>query len=145
MIVAMPPVDESVIVVREEERGFAAAGHLVNAIPFWGFIFLMGLWLFFKERSREVVFHIQQAIVFQMIFLGLGVFALALELLFRVVSVVHPGMGAFFSKANVFFLMAAYSAYACVCVWGAVWTWMGRPFLYPHIGRRVLEGNLAKR
>lgn len=141
----MASVDESVIIVREEERGFAAAGHLVNAVPFWGFIFLMGIWLYFKERSREVIFHIQQAIVFQMIFLCLGVFALVLEILFRVVTVVHEGVGALLSQANMFFFAAAYTVYAALCVWAAVMTWMGKPFLYPYIGRRVLEGNLTKR
>ena len=141
----MASADDSVIIVREEERGFAAAGHLVNAVPFWGFIFLMGIWLYFKERSREVIFHVQQAVVFQMVFLCVGVFTLALEILFRVVSVVHEGIGTFLSHANVFFFMTAYTIYAAVCIWAAVTTWMGRPFLYPYIGRRVLEGNLTKR
>src|SRR5690606_17009694 len=60
---AESPLDTAL--VRREERGFAATAHLFAAIPLWGLVFLAVLLVWFKERSREVVFHIIQAMVFQ--------------------------------------------------------------------------------
>lgn len=136
--------DETITVVREEERGFAAAVHLVNILPLWGFIFLVGIWIYFKERSREVVFHVQQALAFQTAFLGVGVVWLFFSVLFKIVGRLSPGLGALLDRANTFFLVVIFTLYACTCLAGCVATYMGRPFLYPLVGRKVLEGNMGR-
>lgn len=136
--------DEAKVVVREDERGFAAACHLLAAVPLWGIVFLAGIWIYFKERSREVVFHVQQAMMFQMVLLAVGVFALVVQMIALPMNVLHSGLSNLITTLNTFFLITVYTAYVCVCLWGVVQTMMGRPFLYPLIGRRVLEGNLTK-
>lgn len=135
---------QTFVVVREEERGYAAAVHLLNAIPLWGFLFTAGMWVWFKERSREVVFHVQQAMVFQMVFLAVIVFFLAVNLLGLPVRVLAPAMADLMSRLNFFFLVSCYTAYAGVCLAGTVMTLLGRSFLYPFVGRRVLSGSLTK-
>ncbi|MBX3729660.1 MAG: DUF4870 domain-containing protein [Candidatus Sumerlaeia bacterium] len=131
------------VVVREEERGFAAAAHLLGAIPAWGLVFLACLWVYFKERSREVIFHIQQAMMFQTVFLAAVMFWVLMELLLLPIRVVHAGVAGLLEKANLFFLVSCYVAYAVVCAIGCVRTMSGRPFLYPAVGRRILEGSLT--
>ncbi len=137
-------LDHAQVSVREEERGFAAAAHLVGAIPLWGFVFLAVIWLWFKERSREIVFHVQQAMVFQMVFLTLGFFALVVQLLNLPIGVLHQGLAEFISRVNMFFLIACYTVYASICIWAAAATFLGKPFLYPVVGKKVLEGSLTK-
>jgi len=137
-----PNIDSTI--VREEERGFAAAAHLVNIVPFWGFVFLVGLWVYFKERSREVVLHVQQALAFQTLFLGAGVVWLFLSVIFKIVARLSSGLGIFLERANFFFLLLLFAAYAFTCVVACAMTYAGRPFVYPMIGRRVLEGTPGK-
>lgn len=131
-------------VPREDERGFAAAGHLLGAIPLWGFFFLALIWVYFKERSRQVVFQIQQAMLFQMVFLAVAVFALAIYLLLMPVHVLNAGLADFLYKANTFLLVSIYIVYACVCVAAMAFTLIGKPFLYPMVGRRILESGGTK-
>ncbi|MEQ8820165.1 MAG: DUF4870 domain-containing protein [Sumerlaeia bacterium] len=130
--------------VREEERGFAASVHLLNLIPFWGIFFAVGVWLYFKERSRPVVFHAQQAILFQSVFLAASFVWLLGEMLLKIVMVLNPDLALFLSKSNFILLIVCYGFYALLCVIGTFGTLMGRSFLYPLIGRRVLEGALSK-
>lgn len=138
-------IHESAAVLREEERGYGAAAHIFSAIPLWGIVFLIGLWIAFKERSRELVFHIQQAMFFQVTLLIVGFFWLVVEVLAKITSVLNPGMAEVIRGANLFFLVMCYTVYACVCLAGAAMTYMGRPFFYPVYGRRILEGSLTKR
>ncbi len=125
--------------MRADERGVAAASHLVNIVPFWGFILLLAIWLYFKERSRKVVFHVRQALVLQIGLLCFGVFALFFSILFRVVAVIHKDMGMFLSQANVLLAAAVYTVYALVCVWAAVTTLRGRSLMRID---RVCSGRL---
>jgi hypothetical protein len=134
----------SAIVVREEERGFAAAAHLLGAIPLWGLVFLAALWIYFKERSREVVFHVQQAMMFQGAILLAFLVWLAVEFVSLPIDVLSPGLAELISRANLFLLVSCYAIYAAVCLTGTAFIMIGRPFLYPIVGRRVLEGNLTK-
>jgi uncharacterized Tic20 family protein len=132
------------VIVREEERGFAAAAHLLTAIPLWGLVFLAALWIYFKERSREVVFHIQQAMMFQAaILVALLVWVFA-SLVTLPINVLSPGLAELISRANLFLLASCYAVYVAVCLAGTVLTMLGRPFVYPVVGNRVLEGNLTK-
>lgn len=136
--------DKIHVSVREEERGYAAAAHLMGAIPFWGLVLLTGIWIYFKERSREVVFHVQQAMMFQTVFLVVGVFWLAAELLQRLIQVLNENVAHLISQVNAFFLIAFFIAYVITCLIGVVQTFLGHSFLYPFVGRRVYEGNLPK-
>jgi len=136
--------DQSFVAVRPEERGFAASAHLMAAIPLWGLVFLGLLWIFFKERSREVVFHVQQAMIFQMTFLAVAVFALTVYLIALPVGVLHEGLANFISHINTFFLISVYTLFAGTCLVGVGMVMTGRVFLYPVIGRRILEGTQSK-
>jgi len=142
----MPPsIDESIVIVREDERGFAAAAHFpLGAIPLWGVVFIAMLWIYFKERSREVVFHLQQIFFFQLVQLGAWFVWLAIGLVLKPVRLINEGVADFLSQANFFFLAVFLAAYAAICVYGAALVFLGRPFLYPIVGRRVLEGALGK-
>lgn len=136
--------DRRRIIVREEERGYAAAAHFIGAVPLWGFLGLAAVWIYFKERSREVVFHVQQAMMFQLLFLCVAVFAVAVALLIMPIGVLHEGVAEFLARMNLRFLVLSYAVYATTCVVGAVMTFLGRPFLYPLVGRRMLEGGTNK-
>lgn len=138
------PSESSLIVVREDERGYAAAAHFLGAIPLWGLLMLAGVWIYFKERSREIVFHVQQAMMFQTVLLGIFVVWLAVALIAKIVGVLQTGVAEFISLANQFFLISFYCIYAAVCVVGGCFTFAGKPFLYPVLGRRVLQGNVSK-
>ncbi len=130
--------------VRREERGFAATAHLFAAIPLWGLVFLAVLLVWFKERSREVVFHIIQAMVFQgLLLLPLIGYSLV-ELMARMLVVLSPAASSAVHLANNSLAIFAYILYACICFYGAFATYAGRPFVYPFIGRPVLEGARRK-
>jgi len=135
----------SAAAVREDERGFAAAVHFpMGAIPLWGLVFLAGMWMFFKERSREIVFHIQQAMVFHMVQMAAWLCWIAISLLEKPIGFLSETVARLLETLNLFMLITFLTAYAAVCLWGCAATLVGKPFLYPVIGRRVLEGSLAK-
>ncbi|MDX2177345.1 MAG: DUF4870 domain-containing protein [Candidatus Sumerlaeia bacterium] len=132
-------------ILRPEERPAGALAHLFTAIPAWGLLANIGLWIYHKERSRDLVFHVQQAMVFQALLLVFWVIpASVLYLLAKVVGVIVPSLGGFLGSMNQFLMVLIYTAYVAVCLWGAVQTWLGKEFFYPIIGRRMFEGSLTK-
>lgn len=140
----MNPAEASLAVVREEERGFAAAAHLMAIVPLWGVVFLAGLWLYFRESSREVVFHVQQALVYQMMMLAAFCVWLIVELALMPVRVLAPWLADRAGEVNLTLLGVVLALYAVGCLVGCVQTYRGQAFLYPVIGRRVLRGAARK-
>lgn len=126
--------------MREDERLWASLAHLVAAIPLWGVVGDTAIWLYFKERSRDVVFHAQQAIFFQAGVLAIGLVWVLVGMLQKIISVISAGVGSLVATANNFFLIVFLILYACVCLFGAYKTWSGGTFLYPVIGARMAEG-----
>ncbi len=139
---AESPLDTAL--VRREERGFAATAHLFAAIPLWGLVFLFMLLVWFKERSREVVFHIIQAMVFQGVLLLPLIAYNILELVARMVDVLSPTLAAALRMGNMSLVVVMGTLYAATCLYGCFATYCGRPFLYPLVGRPVLEGTRRK-
>jgi hypothetical protein len=139
---AESPLDTAL--VRREERGFAATAHLFAAIPLWGLVFLAVLLVWFKERSREVVFHIIQAMVFQGLLLVPVLGWVVIELLGRMVEVLSPTISEGVHLINAGLLFLVYTLYVVVCLYGCAATYAGRPFLYPFVGKPVLEGTRRK-
>lgn len=140
----MNPDDVRLAVVREEERGFAAAAHLMAMVPLWGVIFLGGLWLYFRESSREVVFHVQQALVYHMLMLAAFCVWLIVELALMPVQVLSPWLAERSKEANLTLLGVVLAIYLLGALVGCVQTYRGAVFLYPVIGRRVLRGAARK-
>ncbi|GEM_PF-537960 len=126
--------------MRDDERPFAALAHLLAAIPLWGVIGDTVIWLYFKERCREVVFHAQQAILFQVTVLVLIVVAEVAALLGRIVRFINENLSEFILDANYKILIVCFVAYVAICLYGAWVTWTGGSFLYPFIGRRMAQG-----
>lgn len=118
--------------------------HFFGWIPVWGAVINCVLWLLFKSRSREMVFHIQQAIQCQ-IFVLLPMLAWILFwMIASIVGNLDAGVGNAFHAVNNFMLFAILSVFALVSMFGAGMVYIGRPFLYPLFGRRVLDGSLRK-
>lgn len=138
------PDDVRLAIVREEERGFAAAAHLMTMVPLWGVVFLACLWLYFRESSREVVFHVQQALVYHMVMLSAFCVWLLVDLALMPVQVLSPWLAAGAKEANFALLSIVLGVYGLGCLVGCVQTYRGQPFLYPVIGRRVLRGAARK-
>jgi hypothetical protein len=132
------------IVPRHEERGYGAAVHLLSAIPLWGPVFLLALWVYFKERSREIVLHIQQALVFHGLMLGILVVYFGLGLLLKPIGIINEGLADLLAQLNLAVLVLCYGVYVAVCLYGTVLTFLGRPYVCPLVGRQVLEGSLLK-
>lgn len=136
--------DQSLLVPRYEERPWGFLVHAMGAIPIWGFVFNAAVWLYFRHRSRELVFHVQQAVQFHIVILLpillwniIGVFA-------SVISELHLPVATALQTFTTFLLIAFLSLAAAVALYGGLLVYIGRPFLYPGIGRKVLEGTLAK-
>lgn len=137
-------IDHSLLVPRYEERPWGFLVHAVGAIPIWGFVFNAAVWLYFRHRSREMVFHVQQAVQFHIIILIpillwniIGVFT-------AVIAELSPSVALVLETFSTFLLVAFLSLAAAVALFGGLLVYMGRPFLYPIIGKKVLEGTLAK-
>jgi uncharacterized Tic20 family protein len=126
--------------MRDDERFFAAISHAAVIIPFWGIVLAAGIWMYFKERSREVVFHAQQAIFFQVGALAFFLLAIVAKIFEGIVRLISDPLANAISTLNLFFLSLGFVAYAAVCLYGAYRTWTGAPFLYPIIGKRMAEG-----
>lgn len=142
---SVDPAARKAATVRPEERGFAAAAHFpLGAIPLWGFVFLALMWVYFKERSREVVFHIQQAMLFQMAQLAAWFLWVVVGVVLKPVEAISPRIADLLSSANLVFLILFLVPYFLLCLAGAVSVYIGRPFMYPIIGPRVLAGSVSK-
>lgn len=131
--------------LRPEERGFGAAIHFpLSIVPLWSFVFLLGAWVFYKERSREMVFQIQQAL-FYAAAQHVGILCWILfEVLLRPVSFISPGVAEFGSQANTSIVAIFLGLHAAGALAAAIILLLGRPLLYPLIGRRVMEGALSR-
>jgi uncharacterized Tic20 family protein len=126
--------------MRDDERKFAALAHALNSVPLWGVLGAGAVWLFFKERSREVVFHAQQAIFFHVAVLAFFVVFILIGIFGGIVSLISEGLGEVIKDANLLFLVLCLIAYAATCLYGAYRTLSGSEFLYPLIGPRMAEG-----
>lgn len=144
MLARPSELEESLIVLRPEDRVWGFFLHLLGWIPVWGFVLCAAVWLLFKNRSREMIFHVQQTIQFQIVVLVPMVVWIVASLLIALIGTLSPGFGNFLAVLNNFILSAVLTACAGVAVWGAVFVYLGKPFLYPFIGRRVLEGSISK-
>ncbi|MCB2155903.1 DUF4870 domain-containing protein [bacterium] len=135
---------EQYVLVREEERGFAALIHLLNAVPLWGVVFITVIWIYFRERSRELIFHAQQAMVFHIVSLVILLVWLIIGMITLPVRVLSENVASVIETANLAVLIVCLSIYGVVCLAGVGLTLAGRPFLYPVLGRRVLRGSVRK-
>lgn len=136
--------DETLVILREEERPWGFLLHALAWVPVWGFVVSMLLWVYYRHRSREMVFHIQQAIQLQITVLVPVLLWIVGSILTEVVKGVSPGMGAALATANDFVAVSLLTLMAAVAVVGGGLVYLGKGFLYPVIGRRVLEGTLRK-
>ncbi len=126
--------------MRPEDRAPAALAHAFAAVPLWGIVGDTAIWLYYKERSREVVFHAQQAIFFQVSVLALALAGILVAIFGRILSVISEGLSEFILGANTRLIILGLILYAGVCLFGAFRTWTQGRFLYPVIGPRMLEG-----
>lgn len=137
-------IDDDLAIVRPEERVWAAVVHAFGWIPVWGFVLNALFWLYFKSRSREMVFHIQQAIQYQ-IYVLLPVIAYSVvHIVGGVIANLNETVGGSLQMINGFLLLAALTAMAAHAIQGAVTVLVGRPFYYAVFGRKVLEGSIKK-
>ena len=136
--------DDSLVIVREEDRPWACLAHLLGWVPIWGFLLNLVIWLGFKNRSREVVFHVQQAVQYQIFSLIVVVLWVMVALLGGVLGRLSPATGELITVLNNFLLSLALTAMAGIGVVGGGLVYAGRPFVYPLFGRRVLEGSIRK-
>lgn len=126
--------------MRDDERIYAALCHFAVIIPFWGIVVAAGVWMYFKERSREVVFHAQQAIFFQICALAFFLLAIVAKIFEGIVHLINDSLAGAISSLNTFFIALGFVVYAAICLYGAYKTWSEGSFLYPIIGRRMAEG-----
>ncbi len=131
-------------VLRPEERLFGALAHVATALPIWGLVINLGLWVYFKERSRELLFHIQQAMVFQGALLVIILPWALVRLVGSILGYLSEDMGGLLLKLNAFMVSALLAIYVAYCLWAALMTYTGRPFYYAVFGRRVFEGAVRK-
>jgi uncharacterized Tic20 family protein len=137
-------IDQSLLVVRPEERPWGFLVHALGWVPVWGFIFSTAVWLYFKNRSREMVFHVQQAIQFQ-IFILIPILAwIVLSIGARIVGSLNMEAGEVFNNVNLIFVTTCLTLSGLTGVIGGLLVYAGKGFLYPLFGRRVLEGTIKK-
>ena len=139
-----PPHQESLVIVRPEERPWGFIVHAVAWVPIWGFVINAAVWLYFKNRSREMVFHIQQAMQFQIVALIPLIAWSLFAILANIAANLSPRVGGLLHDVNGFFLSAFLTLCAMVAIGGGASVYLGRPFLYPFFGQRVLEGSIRK-
>lgn len=137
-------LDDPLVIVRPEDRPWGLLVHSLGWIPVWGFVFNSAIWLYYKNRSREMVFHVQQAIQYQILVLIPVITWILCSILTRIIQVLSPGIGEALQTLNTLFLSLAITLLAVVAIYGGGMVYAGRPFLYPVIGRRVLEGSIRK-
>lgn len=131
-------------ILRYEERPWGFLVHALGVIPIWGFLFSAAVWLYFRHRSREMVFHVQQAVQFH-IFILLPILAWIIVGIFSsVVYQLSPMIAGLMDTLALFALAGFLAVMAAIALVGGFLTYLGRPFLYPLIGERVLKGTMAK-
>jgi uncharacterized Tic20 family protein len=123
--------------MKQEERSLAALIHLIIIIPLWGILGAGIIWMNYKEKNREVVFHAQQAIFFQCFFLAVCVIFLVFSLFCMLVKVINEPLALFLMKGNLGLLILCAAVYALTCIIAAVKVIMGGSFTYPWIGRKL--------
>ena len=125
--------------MKHEERSMAALAHLVVIIPLWGILVAGIIWLYFKEKSKAVVFHAQQAIFFQVILLIVIVVALVFRLFCSIIAVINRPLAAILNAGNIVLLVVCVVVYAAACLYAAWSVLEGRDFEYPFIGKQLRE------
>lgn len=136
--------DESLVVVRPDERPWGFLVHAIGWIPVWGFVFNAAIWLYFKNRSREMVFHVQQCIQYQIVVLIPVITWVICSILTQIIGNLSGPIGMLLQTINTFILSAVLTLLGCVALYGAGMVYVGKGFLYPVLGRRVLEGTIRK-
>lgn len=137
-------LNDSLVIVREDDRAWGFLVHALGWIPIWGFIFNATCWLYFKNRSREMVFHIQQAIQFHIVVLMPLLAWIFITVLTRLLHQLNADIAEVAQTTNSFFLSTALTVCGATAAIGGALVYSGRGFLYPVIGRRVLEGTIRK-
>ncbi len=136
--------EESLIILRPEERPWGFLVHVLGWIPVWGFVINSAIWLYFRNRSRELVFHIQQAIQFHIVVLIPMLAYVISYILIGIVGKLMPGVEDVLDRINNFLIILALTLAGVQAVYGSIRVYMGKQFLYPVIGRKVLEGSVRK-
>ncbi|HMZ51200.1 MAG TPA: DUF4870 domain-containing protein [Candidatus Sumerlaeota bacterium] len=144
MLTRSRQIDDSLLIVRPEDRIWGLALHALCWIPVWGFICCAIIWLHFKNRSREMIFQVQQAVQFQIVVLVPMIVWIFCGIVIRITSIFSPWLGKVLEVGNNFLLSLIITISAAVAVAGAAMVYLGRPFLYPVIGKRVLEASIQK-
>ncbi len=144
MLTRSKNIDDSLVAVRPEDRPWGLALHAIGWIPVWGFVFTAMVWLHFKNRSREMIFHVQQVIQYQIIVLIPLVVWVISSILISLIGTLSPSIGGVLQTINTFILSLVLTASACLAIYGGVRVYLGKSFLYPVIGHRVLEGSINK-
>lgn len=121
--------------MKDDERTYSALTHILNIIPGWGILFNALIWYNFKDRSRDVVFHAQQSILFQIGILIVALVGLVIRGLSSLVGMVIPPIGMISNVMNnlIFYLIGL--VYFLVCLYGAFSVYNKGTFLYPFIGK----------
>ena len=123
--------------MRQEERTVAALVHVLIIMPLWGILFAGILWLNFKERSRQVVFHALQAIFFQCILLLVFVVYLIFRLFCNLIAVFNLQLADLLIRGNRVLLIVCGLIYISICLYAAVRILFGKDFNYPFVGKKV--------
>ncbi|MCD6386222.1 DUF4870 domain-containing protein [Candidatus Sumerlaeota bacterium] len=123
--------------MRQEERTVIALVHLLIILPLWGILFAGIIWLNFKERSREVVFHSQQAIFFQCIFLLIFVVYLIFLLFCNLIAVFNLQLANLLILGNKVLLVGCGLVYITICIYAAIRVIFGKDFNYPYVGKKL--------
>jgi uncharacterized Tic20 family protein len=127
--------------MRAEDRPYAALAHILAIIPLWGIVFNWILWMNFKEKSRDVVFHAHQAIFFQLPLLAVFIIAVIFQILCLIISVVNNPIAKILQYSNWVVFVIILIAYVLTCLYGAIAVLDGRDFEYPYIGRRLKQSQ----
>lgn len=123
--------------MKQEERTIAALTHLLIIVPLWGILFAGIIWLNFKERSREVVFHAQQAIFFQCILLLIFLIGAVFSLFSELIKVFNQKLAQIMIKGNIWLLIICFAIYAAICIYAALLIIFGKDFNYPYVGKKL--------
>ena len=86
----------------------------------------------------------QQAMVFQGVLLAILIPWVILQIVGNILSSLNERMGSVLLNLNGFMVSVLLAVYVAYCLWGALMTYVGRPFYYAVLGRRVFEGALRK-
>lgn len=150
-LIRAPPVQqvllknhERLAVLRDEERPWGALVHGTSWIPVWGFFVAVLMYLLFRNRSREMVFHVQQALQFQIYVLLPVVLWIIFSIFINIFRTLSRQAGTLMADINDWWLTVVIALAAVISLVGASTVYLGRPFFYPLFGRRVWEGSIRK-